>query len=181
MWSHTQNIIHAAVMFNIFGKNVNSITHIFRRLWLHTHNTHTHFPRSLPLLFPSVKMFSLAPAVREEEERLTDWHEFLSAPQISWNHGPPARLRPDTTHPDQLPSSEQITERSSFYEMVRPKVAFSSSFLPLLWKRMEMLNSSHLSPSAKSDFFLFFFFFMSRCREVSPCSFCWPWLSVTRR
>lgn len=36
-----------------------------------------------------VQAFPLAAAVREEEER------FLGAPQISPNHGPSARLRPD--------------------------------------------------------------------------------------
>lgn len=72
-----------------------------------TLGTHTH-TRFLPLLYSSVcvlggvQTFSLAAAEREEEERLTGWHEFLSAPQISSNHGPPARLRPDK-HPEQLP------------------------------------------------------------------------------
>lgn len=53
-----------------------------------------------PALLGGVRTFPLAAVRREAEQRLTDWQEFLSAPQISWNHGPSARPRPDK-YPDQ--------------------------------------------------------------------------------
>jgi len=112
-------------------------THTRTDTLTHTHtHTHTHarahtfldsspHPCSCVNVVGRLRMFSLAAAGREEEEgrgerrrrRRGDWHEFLSAPQISCSlYGPPARLRPDA-HPDRFlspPPPKHISELSCF-------------------------------------------------------------------